>query len=287
MEAMDADSNENIPILMMHGISGSFHDFDLMHDLFKKHRPGVLTIPLDVNNKKDSFGNLEKQVVDIQNKITELKSIHKFSKYHLICHSQGGLLCRALVSMWNDHNVQKLVLMSAPLYGQYGVPPAPFLPDALKNLSTKEAHVILYNDFIQSTNSVANMWRDPLQTDRYLRYNKFMTRLYNETGVPEDIAKSHQYKRNLLRVSQIHMITSSADKVIIPWQSGVLGFYEKGSPSKIVPMEQQSFFLKDTCGFRALKDAKRLTQKVVPGKEHVDWVRDADLIVREIINGFF
>ena len=34
------------------------------------------------------------------------------SQYHLVCHSQGGLVCRAVLEMFNGHNVSNFVSMA-------------------------------------------------------------------------------------------------------------------------------------------------------------------------------
>ncbi|CDQ58058.1 unnamed protein product [Oncorhynchus mykiss] len=39
---------------------------------------------------------------------------------HLICFSQGGLICRGLLSTLPDHNVQSFISLSSPQAGQYG-----------------------------------------------------------------------------------------------------------------------------------------------------------------------
>lgn len=283
VKAVNPRPYNGIPILMMHGIMGSFHDFDLMHDVFKQKLPNLLTIPLDVDNGLASIGNLYGQLADMQKKITELQNQYKFDKFHLICHSQGGLLCRSLAATWSGHQIQKLVILSSPLVGQYGVPPAPFLPDPLKGITTAGAHAILYTSAAQNLFSVANFWKDPLFYNDYLNSNKFLSRLYNESTTPDDIHNSFLLKSNFLRIQSLTLFASDGDEVIIPWQSAHLAFWERGTTNKLVAMEDQEFYRRDYCGFATLKNQGRLSLRFIKGKAHTDWIRDTNLIISQIV----
>lgn len=280
---VNEDSNANIPVLMMHGIGGTFHDFDGMQAAFKRLRPNIPTFSLDVNNKGQSFGNLQNQMVDVQKKIVELQNQHKFSKFHLICHSQGALLCRTLAAYWDNHQIQNLVLLSGPLLGQYGVPPAPLLPDALKSITTAGAHILLYTNTAQAHFSIANMWKDPFFYNDYLNSNKFLSRLYNESRSSDDIHHSRQLKNNFLRVSRVYLFGSDGDEVIIPWQSAILSFWEKGGNSKMLPLQSHEFYVNDYCGFKQLNQNGRLIIKTVPQIGHNEWPRNQELIAKYII----
>lgn len=39
----------------------------------------------------------------------------------LLCYSQGGVICRAVVQMLDKHNIHTLITLSSPVAGQYGV----------------------------------------------------------------------------------------------------------------------------------------------------------------------
>ena len=62
----------------------------------------------------------------------------------------------------------------------------------------------------------------------------------------------------------------------------MFGFYDSDGET-IVPMEKQEYYLKDTFGLRTLDDSDRLTLKNVPGKVHVDWLFDSDLIEEYVL----
>lgn len=47
--------------------------------------------------------------------------------YHLLCHSQGALLCRCIAQEWDNHNVSSLVSIAGP-----HVPPPPTSPTGSK-----------------------------------------------------------------------------------------------------------------------------------------------------------
>ena len=41
-------------------------------------------------------------------------------RIHLICHSQGGLVCGGIVQTMPHHNIHTFVSLAAPQMGQYG-----------------------------------------------------------------------------------------------------------------------------------------------------------------------
>ncbi|KNC70931.1 hypothetical protein SARC_16537 [Sphaeroforma arctica JP610] len=40
--------------------------------------------------------------------------------YHLVCHSQGALTCRAVVETMDDHHIHTFVSLAGPQMGIYG-----------------------------------------------------------------------------------------------------------------------------------------------------------------------
>jgi len=96
--------------------------------------------------------------------------------WHLVCHSQGALLCRAVIENWDGHNINTFISLAGPHLGQYGTDiPFPFL----FNVTTEEAYLLLYTPIAQDTFSVAGYWHDPRHEQDYLTSVRFLPDINN------------------------------------------------------------------------------------------------------------
>eukprot|EP00003_Mantamonas_plastica_P025719 TRINITY_DN5100_c0_g1_i2.p1 TRINITY_DN5100_c0_g1~~TRINITY_DN5100_c0_g1_i2.p1 ORF type:complete len:173 (+),score=63.69 TRINITY_DN5100_c0_g1_i2:52-570(+) len=117
------------PVFMMHGITGSWTDFNDVVSWMKELHPGQVTIPLNVDNKDDSvFKPMKQQLKDVQAVIANIMSgkggynASIFDNgYHVIGHSQGGLLIRAVIQEWDGHKVDTFISLAGVQQGVYGV----------------------------------------------------------------------------------------------------------------------------------------------------------------------
>lgn len=74
------------PVVMYHGINGSYRDFDQLQGFIKKYHPGTQTVSLNLYNGEASiFTNMNNQVTGV---IAAIKKLN-FPSFHLVCHSQG------------------------------------------------------------------------------------------------------------------------------------------------------------------------------------------------------
>ena len=46
---------------------------------------------------------------------------HNDTGVTLLCYSQGGFICRAIVEIVSSHNIHTMITLSSPLAGQYGL----------------------------------------------------------------------------------------------------------------------------------------------------------------------
>ncbi|KAK3592809.1 hypothetical protein CHS0354_009253 [Potamilus streckersoni] len=180
---------------------------------------------------------------------------------HLICFSQGGLLCRAVLEKY-PHNVDSFISLSAPQSGQFG--DTDYLKFFYPNFIKDNLYKILYSEEGQKV-SVGNYWNDPHQQEMYENYSDFLAVINNQTSNPD----SQEFKSNFLRLKHLVMIGGPDDGVITPWQSSHFGFYN--SAEEIVEMEEQKWYINDSFGLRTLDKRKGLTKYVIPGVHHVHW----------------
>jgi palmitoyl-protein thioesterase len=80
-------------------------------------------------------------------------------------------------------------------------------------------------------------------------------------------SRSELFKTNFLRIKKYVIYGSEHDGVVSPWQTQFYGFYDENM--KIVPMEQQEVFQKDTFGLRTLNLTRRLIINNIPKVEHL------------------
>ena len=127
------------PVLLMHGINGAPDDFNSMVDKLTTSHPGQTILPLDVFSHAASFLPLWHQIPHITDVVRNLTKDFT-GGYHLVCHSQGGIVCRALVETMADHAVQNLVSLAGVQQGVRAIPDeyAKFLPAWLNNVTDDE-----------------------------------------------------------------------------------------------------------------------------------------------------
>ncbi|GMH50733.1 hypothetical protein TrRE_jg7164, partial [Triparma retinervis] len=153
------------PVLVLHGISGDAAQYsDFVSDLEEEH-PGTNVTALAVfEDIPGSLPNLNFQVSRIASTIASLTSSSPplySSGYHLVCHSQGALICRCLAEHMDGHQVSTLVSMAGPQLGVYDPAFFEFFPERLGELTLEEIYRIAYTEPLQRSLSVANMWSDP------------------------------------------------------------------------------------------------------------------------------
>jgi len=96
------------PVIHMHGINDDYQDTIDTEEMIKKYHPGTVYYSINAYNDEDSIttslGDQLVDIIDIVKRLTITNSTFA-DGYHLFCHSQGALLCRALIEEWDDHKV--------------------------------------------------------------------------------------------------------------------------------------------------------------------------------------
>ncbi|XP_068591246.1 lysosomal thioesterase PPT2-like [Cebidichthys violaceus] len=248
------------PVIIVHGIFDGPKQFKTLSLYITKVHPGTEVSVIDLYDDLASLRPLWRQVQDFSNVFHSI--VQKAPDgVHLLCFSQGGLICRALLSVTPHHNVHTFVSLSSPLAGQYGD------TDYLKGIFPclkKAVFRICYNKMGQKL-SICDYWNDPHHRSRYLRSNNFLPILNGER--PHIDIKA--WRENFLRIKKLVLIGGPDDGVITPWQSSHFGFYD--SNENIVEMRKQEFYKSDTFGLKALEDRGDVEVCVHSGVKHVHW----------------
>ncbi|XP_048777988.2 lysosomal thioesterase PPT2-A-like isoform X1 [Ostrea edulis] len=247
-------------IVFIHGILGNYQEGSDIQKWVEEVHPDTPFYAIPLYQRLDSLVPLWKQVDVISKEVISIMNNHT-NGIHLICFSQGGLICRGILST-TQHNVDTFISLSAPLAGQYG--DTNYLKYIFPNFLKSELHRVLYTKEGQDV-SLGNYWKDPHHLEEYQKYSKFLAPLNNDTYTPN----INKYKQNFLRLNRLILIGGPNDGVITPWESSHFAYYN--SEEKIVEMEQQRYFLEDSFGLQTLYKQKKIKTYTIPGVQHIHW----------------
>ncbi|XP_078027586.1 lysosomal thioesterase PPT2-like [Epinephelus lanceolatus] len=249
------------PVIIMHGLFDSPKQFRTMSRFISEVHPGTEVTVIDLYNNLESLKPLWKQVQGIR-KVFDSIVQKAPDGVHLLCYSQGGLICRALLSMAPNHNVDTFISLSSPLAGQYGD------TDYLKWVFPEWIKTTLFHicySRVGQKFSVCDYWNDPHHRYRYLQGNSFLPKL-NGDRFHDDMK---DWRKNFLRIKKLVLIGGPDDGVITPWQSSLFGFYD--SNENIVEMRNQEFYKNDMFGLKTLDARGDVSTCVHSGVKHTSW----------------
>ncbi|XP_071004453.1 lysosomal thioesterase PPT2-A-like [Oncorhynchus clarkii lewisi] len=249
------------PVIIVHGLFDGPKQFLMMSRLIQEAHPGTNVSVIDLY---DNMASLKPLWVQVQGFKKLLYPIMQEAEngIHLICFSQGGLICRGLLSTLPDHNVQSFISLSSPQAGQYGD------TDILKMvfphyLKARVFHVC-YSSVGQKL-SICNFWNDPHQRERFLKSSNYLALLNGERPHREIT----EWRKNFLRINKLVLIGGPDDGVITPWESSHFGFYDINET--IVEMKNQEWYGRDSFGLKTLHARGDLAVFVLSGVKHSYW----------------
>ncbi|TNN39351.1 Lysosomal thioesterase PPT2 [Liparis tanakae] len=213
--------------------------------------PGTEVTVIDLYSDLGSLSSLWTQVQDFR-KAFDAIALRAPDGVHLLCFSQGGLICRALLSLAPRHNVHTFVSLSSPLSGQYG--DTDYLRWLFPSFMKSKVFRLCYSIGGQKV-SVCDYWNDPHQRHRYLQSNTFLPMLNGE----RPHLHQKEWRENFLLIKKLVLIGGPDDGVITPWQSSHFGFYN--IDENIVEMRNQ-----ETLAARGA-----VSVCVRSGVKHVEW----------------
>ncbi|KAM9309181.1 lysosomal thioesterase PPT2-A-like [Pholidichthys leucotaenia] len=258
----DASVEGYKPVILVHGIFSEPKRLQTLSNYITKLHPGTQVTAVNLFNNKESLRPLWTQVEGFR-KVIEPLMREAANGVHLICFSQGGLICRALLATTPDHNVDTFISLSSPQAGQYGV--TDYVTKIFPYCVRKSIYKFCYKTIGQEM-SICNYWNDPHHHSRYLRKNSFLPVLDGETPNNNNVTT---WRDNFLRLKKLVLIGGPDDGVITPWQSSHFGFYN--SRDEVVEMKDQEFYRKDSFGLKTLDARGDIWVCVRSGVKHVQW----------------
>ncbi|XP_041843901.1 lysosomal thioesterase PPT2-A-like isoform X2 [Melanotaenia boesemani] len=249
------------PVIIVHGLFDGPKEFTNLTGFITKVHPETEVMTISQYDYKASVTTMWQQVKAFRNDIEKIMLKYP-DGVHLLCFSQGGLICRGVLSTMPHHNVHTFIALSSPLAGQYGETSylKRIFPDSVK----KEVHVICYNKVGQIM-SICNYWNDPHYRSSYLRKNNFLPVLNGENPP----SKMSAWRENFLRIKKLVLIGGPDDGVITPWQSSHFGFYN--STEDVVEMRNQKFYKDDLFGLKTLDSRGNISVCIHSGVKHTEW----------------
>lgn len=277
-----------LPVFLMHGLGTGTEVFADFTPMIERAHPGTIVHAIPLFQGKDSFSALQSQVEAISGYIRAVvtQDPATYSQgYNLVCYSQGGLICRAIIEFMDDHNVKTFVSLAGPHMGVYGVE---FFRQVVKGSfwqkwTLQNVWRVAQSWILQATLSIANMWHDPFHPSWDI--NHFLPKYNNLANDPWGNARR---KANFVRLNKAvflagHMQGSHWDGGIEPSRSGVFEYYKEGSTSEFVPMKEQPVYFQDTFGLKTLDEQGKLEVHNPAGVYHGDWVNRPDIVTQYIL----
>ncbi|XP_078808340.1 lysosomal thioesterase PPT2-like isoform X1 [Oryzias latipes] len=186
-----------------------------LDDVEQQEHPSTKVTVIDLFNNMESIKPLWKQVHGVGKVIQRIMKKSPRG-VHLLCFSQGGLICRGVLSVLPNHNVHAFIALASPLAGQYGV--SQVMKSYYPSSAMDSVYFLCYNKFMQKRISLCNFWNDPHQQVKYLKHNNFLPLLNGR----KPHSKMAEWRKNFLRIKKLVLIGGPDDDVIIPWQSRYL-----------------------------------------------------------------
>uniref|UniRef100_A0A7N6BQH5 palmitoyl-CoA hydrolase n=1 Tax=Anabas testudineus TaxID=64144 RepID=A0A7N6BQH5_ANATE len=266
-------SNGYKPVIIVHGIFDGPKQFENISAFITKAHPGTSVKVIDLYDDLASLKPLWKQVQGFR-KAAEFIMRKAPNGTHLLCFSQGGLICRALLSMIPNHNVNTFVSLSSPLAGQYG--DTDYMKSIFPGCMKKIVYKICYRRSGPKV-SICDYWNDPHHRSLYLQSNNFLPILNGE----KPHKHMEEWRENFLHIKKLVLIGGPDDGVITPWQSSHFGFYD--SNENVVEMKNQEFFRNDTFGLKTLEARGDLSVCVQSGVKHTHWHSNLTVFMNSVL----
>lgn len=240
---------KSMPVVFMHGIAGQATDWEGFMGWITEVYPDTYTKILEVGDdpKKDStFADFN---VYLENIAEQIKADPMLKDGFVFAgHSQGGLLARAYVEMYNDPPVRRLLTLSSPHGGIYcAIDGGCWIPVSDDFMSVLEyiTSEFLYTDYFQDNFMAAAYWRDPFMLEEYYSMCRGLPYYNNEIDYNES------YRNNFRSLEKVKLIWSDIDEIIVPNESAKFQYFKKDT-EELYGFEETPLFQQDLIGLKEL-----------------------------------
>ncbi|KAF2896367.1 hypothetical protein ILUMI_09806 [Ignelater luminosus] len=260
------------PVVLLHGIMTGSDSMELIKDRIEEMHPGTIVYNTNRFSGWSSLESMWYQVQQLGNDLINITEKHP-EGINLLGYSQGGLVARAILQAFPNHNVHNFISLSSPQAGQYGTD---FLHIIFPNLALKTAYELFYSRVGQHT-SVGNYWNDPHHQYLYYNYSEFLPFINNEIASN----KSEEFKVGLMKLNKMILIGGPDDNVITPWQSSQFGYYNRNE--SVINVMHRDIYVEDKIGLKTLDKQHKLILITVPGVDHFMWHMNVSIVDKFVL----
>jgi len=264
------------PIFFMHGITGYGYRGNLVGQTIQNLHPSTVFTEITTFEGSASVGNNMWKQVRGARKFIEAKVLENPAVYHdgfnLVCHSQGAILCRGLISDWDNHDVRTFVSMAGPQQGVDDVASivGDFVPRWLYNIVSA---ALMYSWWWQDKYGFAGYFKDMRNYEMYRYGSQYLAVINNESP-----RQTPRFQANFAKLEHAVFLGSPADGVISPWQSSIWGYYAVGSDAEsqnaeIVPYSSTVIGLNNLVPLQAMLNAGKAVLLPKDDVQHLGWLK--------------
>jgi palmitoyl-protein thioesterase len=182
--------------------------------------------------------------------------------------SQGNLIIRGYMEQFNSPAVVRALHIHGTLMGVSAFPHCPDSSALCQGL-TGLLGSLAYSDLVQGILFQANYFRDPQLVNSTQYRTTSQIAAWNGES---EAAFNPAFKSNFLKTTSLTMIKALADTMIDPKDSEWWGSYDVGSFTKLLPMNQTSWYTADTFGLKTMDQGGRLSFNTSVG-DHLQFTK--------------
>jgi len=235
---------DNIPIVLLHGINTNSSSLDYIVKLLEKTFPTKFILNVELGNGKETslYTPMFEQVDMFNIVIQSYKELK--DGFHLIGFSQGTLITRGYIQLYNKPLVINYISLVGPQAGQYGIPfiNIPILDFILSELD--------YLSSFQKMLTPGQYWKNPNLIELYIKKSIYLAVINNEQNYNQTLYD------NFVSINKLILVYSTNDKIINPPISGWFGFYDKNM--NILNFNQTNLYLNDLFGLKKLEKENKI-----------------------------
>lgn len=258
------------PIVLMHGVNSNASSLDYLKNVISNQLPNRFILNVEIGDGKltSIFTPMLKQVEIFNNVIQSHPELS--NGFHLIGFSQGTLITRGYIELYNNPPVINYISLAGPQAGQFGTPYIS-IPEFDSLLSK-----IDYTTPLQQFLAPGQYWKNPKLYDLYKNNSMYLAVINNERNFNATLYN------NFSSINKLVLIYSTNDKVIHPPESGWFNFYDENM--NLLNFTQTNLYIEDLFGLKKLYQQNKITfyQTTFTHTEHTDEVA-TEFIINNIV----